>query len=100
MFENGTFDIHCTPRPSPEAARGGAISIVRDGDLISIDARSAVLGIHLEIDDTEVMRRTAQRPIGPQKRLGGLLEKYAATVGPANWGAVTHSGNVQWEREP
>ena len=32
-------------------------------------------------------------------KLAGALQKYAAAVGPANLGAVTHAGNVQWERE-
>jgi len=31
--------------------------------------------------------------------LAGALQKYSSTVGPANLGAVTHSGNVQWEVE-
>ena len=40
-------------------------------------------------------RRKAWRPV-KRERLAGALEKYAKLVGPANLGAVTHSGAVEW----
>jgi dihydroxy-acid dehydratase len=43
-------------------------------------------------------RRAAWKP-PERKRLAGTLEKYANLVGPANLGAVTHSGGVVWEME-
>jgi dihydroxy-acid dehydratase len=90
----------CIGYVSPEAASDGAIGLLCNGDLIAIDARASVLTMTVELHDDELARRRANRPAGVAKHLGGLLEKYAATVGPANLGAVTHSGNVQWERDP
>ena len=84
---------------SPEAAAGGPIALVRDGDIVSIDARPGEAWIRLEIDEKEMeKRRKAVEMTGPRK-LGGVLEKYAKAVGPANKGAVTHSGDVVWPPE-
>jgi dihydroxy-acid dehydratase len=78
----------------PEAAAGGPIALVRDGDRIRIDAVAGRLD--LLVDEGELAaRRTALRP-KPQERLAGVLEKYARLVGPAREGAVTHSGAVEW----
>ena len=89
----------CIGYASPEAAAGGPIGLVRDGDVISIDARPGEAWIRLEIDEKEMeKRRNAVARAGPRK-LGGVLEKYANAVGPANKGAVTHSGNVHWPRD-
>ncbi len=86
----------CIGYASPEAAAGGPIALVRDGDMVSIDARPGEAWIRLEIDEKEMeRRRKAIEMTGPRK-LGGVLEKYANAVGPANKGAVTHSGNVDW----
>ncbi len=90
----------CIGYVSPEAASGGAIGLVCDGDVIAIDARPTALTIDLAVENTELARRRAGLAVTVPRRLGGLLEKYAATVGPANLGAVTHSGNVHWERDP
>jgi dihydroxy-acid dehydratase len=74
---------------SPEAAAGGPLAIVRNGDRIRIDAASGTLD--LMISKTDLMER--MKSIRPKKREArGVLEKYAALVGPANLGAVTHSG--------
>src|SRR5213595_3143845 len=72
---------------SPEAAAGGAIALVKNGDRIRIDAARGRL--ELLVGAAELKRRKA-RP--PKRALSGVLEKYAALVGPANLGAVTHSG--------
>ncbi|MBV8428197.1 MAG: dihydroxy-acid dehydratase [Hyphomicrobiales bacterium] len=89
----------CIGYASPEAAAGGPIGLVRDGDVISIDARPGEAWIRIEIDEKEMeQRRNAAARAGPRK-LGGVLEKYANAVGPANKGAVTHSGNVHWPRD-
>jgi dihydroxy-acid dehydratase len=86
----------CIGYASPEAAAVGPIALVRDGDMVSIDARPGEAWIRLEIDEKEMeRRRKAIEMTGPRK-LGGVLEKYANAVGPANKGAVTHSGNVDW----
>ena len=72
---------------SPEAAVGGPLALVRDGDGIVIDANKALLT--LQISDFELKKRKAKMPV---QRLSGVLEKYAAQVGSAFRGAVTHSG--------
>ena len=54
----------------------------------------------MTLDEEELMARRAARVAVESRPLGGLLEKYAATVGSAHRGAVTHSGAVEWERDP
>jgi dihydroxy-acid dehydratase len=75
---------------SPEAASGGALALVRNGDRIVIDASKGVL--HLLVSENELRKRKAKRP---RQNLSGVLEKYAAQVGSAFRGAVTHSGPRQ-----
>lgn len=72
---------------SPEAAVGGPIALVEDGDLISIDAERKQ--INVAVDDPELQRRRAawRRPPSPVKR--GALAKYRAEVSSASDGAVT-----------
>jgi dihydroxy-acid dehydratase len=84
----------CIGYVSPEAATGGPLALVRDGDIIAIDARPESLSLSLDISDDELAARRARHDQTPStpRRLGGLLEKYRATVGSAHLGAVTHSG--------
>ncbi|MGE0736322.1 MAG: dihydroxy-acid dehydratase [Alphaproteobacteria bacterium] len=79
---------------SPEAALGGGIALLREGDIIEIDAKAR--SIRVELGDDELARRRAAWKPDTRAPLGGLLEKYAAAVGPTHKGAVTHSGNVRW----
>ena len=88
----------CIGYASPEAASGGAIALVRDGDSISIDAEAARIELHVS-DDEMAERRTHWQPV-VRERLAGVLEKYARLVGPTHEGAVTHSGNTDWPYEP
>jgi dihydroxy-acid dehydratase len=88
----------CIGYAGPEAAAGGPIAALRDGDRIHIDARPTARSISVELDDAEIAARIAARPARPRPR-GGLLEKYAATVRPGHQGAVTHSGAVTWLRD-
>jgi len=89
----------CIGYASPEAAAEGPIALIRDGDIIDIDAKPRARSIGVELSDEELARRRATHIRAERGRLGGLLEKYAAVVGPANQGAVTHSGNVEWPRD-
>ncbi|MBV8184680.1 MAG: dihydroxy-acid dehydratase [Hyphomicrobiales bacterium] len=89
----------CIGYASPEAAAGGPIGLVRDGDVISIDARPGEAWIRIEIDEKEMEQRRNAAARAGRRKLGGVLEKYANAVGPANKGAVTHSGNVHWPRD-
>jgi dihydroxy-acid dehydratase len=79
---------------SPEAAVGGPISLVEDGDIITIDARPDVASITLEVDEAVLEQRKKAHGTPKLPRQGGLLEKYAASVQGAERGAVTHSGGV------
>lgn len=84
----------CIGYVGPEAAEGGPIALLREGDLIHIDARNGILRV--ELSDAELAQRNEQRRAPAPRRLAGVLEKYAALVGPAHLGAVTHSGNLDW----
>jgi dihydroxy-acid dehydratase len=78
----------CIGYAGPEAALGGPLALVRDGDRIRIDARKGIL--ELKISQKDLMRR---KPVAPRRLpLSGALEKYAALVGSAHRGAVTHRG--------
>ncbi|MES2362911.1 MAG: dihydroxy-acid dehydratase [Pseudomonadota bacterium] len=89
----------CIGYAGPEAADSGPIAALRDGDMISIDARPAAFSISVDLNDQEIALRLSTRTVKPATPLGGLLEKYALTVRPSNQGAVTHSGNVVWLRD-
>ena len=69
---------------SPEAAAGGPLALLRDGDRIRIDAAAGTLDVRGSL--------SKRKPSAPRRELSGVLEKYAALVGPANLGAVTHGG--------
>ena len=72
---------------APEAAVGGGLAFVREGDPVTIDAEARVL--RLEIPDAELQRRKAEwRPPRP-RYISGVLAKYARLVGSATHGAVT-----------
>jgi dihydroxy-acid dehydratase len=86
----------CIGYASPEAASGGPIALVHDGDIVSIDARPGEASIRLEVDEKEMERRRKTLERMAPRKMGGVLEKYANAVGPANKGAVTHSGDVDW----
>lgn len=84
----------CIGYAGPEAAIGGPIALVRDGDTISIDATPGIATITLEVNEETLAERRKELPEPGYRRLSGVLEKYAAVVGGANRGAVTHSGAV------
>jgi dihydroxy-acid dehydratase len=72
---------------SPEAAVGGPIALVRNGDPIVIDAEKRT--ITLAIPAAELKRRRAAWRQPPPKETRGALAKYARQVGSASFGAVT-----------
>jgi len=81
----------CVGHVGPEAAHGGPIALLKDGDVITIDAIKGELSVALT--DEELAARKADWK-GPKKTLyaSGALWKYAQLVGPTNKGAVTHPG--------
>jgi dihydroxy-acid dehydratase len=87
----------CIGYACPEGAAGGPIALVADGDRIRIDADAG--RIDWLVDEAEIARRRAAWQPRREERLAGVLEKYARLVGPANLGAVTHSGNLEWPYE-
>jgi len=84
----------CIGHAGPEAADGGPIALLRDGDIVDIDARPGVRDIQVMWTDAEFLERREAHAAGPvrSRPAGGVLEKYAMSVGPAHRGAVTHSG--------
>jgi dihydroxy-acid dehydratase len=80
----------CIGHVGPEAAVGGPIALLRDGDLVEIDAVAGVLNVKL---DTDELARRKQDWKAREAGVGsGYLWKYAQQVGPAVNGAVTHPG--------
>jgi dihydroxy-acid dehydratase len=80
----------CIGHVGPEAQLGGPIGLVKNGDIISIDAASG--RIDLEVSDAELAER--RKAWAPRKTNynSGAIYKYAQVVGPAHLGAVTHPG--------
>ena len=78
----------CVAHVSPEAHTGGPLALVRDGDVVRIDADAGTIDVALS--DEELQRRRAAWT-APADWVGGLGEKYARTVGPSHLGAPTHS---------
>jgi dihydroxy-acid dehydratase len=80
----------CIGHVGPEAAVGGPIALLRNGDRIVIDAERG--SIEVQLSDAELAaRRAAWQPRATDYNSGALW-KYAQTVGPAYLGAVTHPG--------
>ena len=80
----------CVGHVGPEAADGGPIALVQDGDIIVIDAEAGT--IEIEVDAaTLAERRKDWQPRGHDYNSGALW-RYARNVGPAWQGAVTHPG--------
>ena len=80
----------CVGHVGPEAAVGGPIALVRDGDMIALDAEGGT--IELEVSDRELAERRMNWHPRENDFQSGALWKYAKTVGDACDGAVTHPG--------
>jgi dihydroxy-acid dehydratase len=85
-FSGGTRGL-CIGHVGPEAQVGGPIGLVRNGDIIAIDADSGM--INLEVDEAELARRRVAWVAPAIRYQHGVLAKYAQLVGPACRGAVT-----------
>jgi len=85
-FSGGTYGM-VVGHVSPEAAVGGPIGLVRDGDFITIDAPARLL--QLDVDDAELARRRATWKTPEPRYTRGVLSKYAKLVSSASRGAVT-----------
>jgi dihydroxy-acid dehydratase len=90
-FSGGTRGF-CIGHVGPEAAEGGPIALVEDGDRISIDAAAGTIDLAVA-DDVLVARRAAWQP-RPTGYGSGAIWRFGQTVGPARHGAVTHPGGA------
>ncbi|MEM7225689.1 MAG: dihydroxy-acid dehydratase [Pseudomonadota bacterium] len=80
----------CIGHVGPEAAVGGPIGLLKDGDMIVLDAEAGTMEVELSEAELEERKKSWQ----PRQHdfQSGALWRYAATVGPAFQGAVTHPG--------
>ena len=85
-FSGGTHGL-MIGHVAPEAALGGPIALVEEGDevVVDVDARR----VDLVVDDAELARRRTGWVRPPPRYTGGVLAKYAALVSSASEGAVT-----------
>jgi dihydroxy-acid dehydratase len=88
-FSGGTRGF-CIGHVGPEAAVGGPIGLLKDGDIITIDAEKGTLDVEVSADELAKRRLAWKVPANPYQ--SGALRKYADQVGPAQKGAVTHAG--------
>ena len=80
----------CIGHVGPEAQEGGPIGLLKDGDIIMIDAEKGTIDVRLTPAELEDRKRSWK----PRKTMygSGALQKFAKLVGPAHEGAVTHPG--------
>ena len=90
-FSGGTRGF-CVGHIGPEAALGGPIGLLKDGDIITIDADKGTIDLEVSADELAA-RRKSWKPRQTDYRSGALY-KFAQQVGPARDGAVTHPGGA------
>ena len=80
----------CVGHVGPEAAVGGPLALLKNGDIIDIDAKKGTINVRL----TKIELSKRKKKWKPRKSQfgSGTLWKYAQTVGPAYLGASTHPG--------
>ncbi|RWM30112.1 dihydroxy-acid dehydratase [Mesorhizobium sp.] len=83
----------CIGHVGPEAAVGGPIGLIKDGDVISIDAVKGT--IEVALSDAELAARAKSWKARKTDYQSGAIWKYAQTVGSARDGAVTHPGGAK-----
>jgi dihydroxy-acid dehydratase len=88
-FSGGTRGF-CIGHVGPEAAVGGPIGLLKEGDIIRIDANAGTLDVEISGEEMEA-RRKAWKPREHEFQSGAIW-RYAQTVGSAQFGAVTHPG--------
>lgn len=88
-FSGGTYGM-VVGHVAPEAAVGGAIALIEEGDMVTIDAKKRLLQLNIS-DEELAKRRQAWQPRTP-KYTRGVLAKYAKLVSSSSVGAVTDAG--------
>jgi dihydroxy-acid dehydratase len=96
-FSGGTYGL-VVGHVAPEAAVGGTIALVQEGDSITIDAEKRLLQLNISAEELQ-RRRAAWRPRAPQYRRG-VLAKYATLVSSSSLGAVTDGWAVSSANQP
>lgn len=81
----------CVGHVGPEAAHGGPIALLKNGDMITIDAIKGEISVALSEDEL-AQRKADWAGARPTDYASGALWKYARLVGKARYGAVTHPG--------
>jgi len=87
---SGATHGFCVGHIGPEAAIGGPIGLIRNGDMITIDAQKGTIDVALS--DTELAERRHAWQTRRNDHQSGCLWRYSQTVGDAEKGAVTHPG--------
>ena len=80
----------CVGHVGPEAAEGGPIGLLRDGDIITLDALKGTIDVRWT--PAEMADRKREWTPRTTRYGSGALHKFAKLVGPAHEGAVTHPG--------
>lgn len=93
-FSGGTRGF-CIGHVGPEAAVGGPIGLLRDGDIITINANTGTMDVDLS-EEEFAERKAAWKPRNNGANSGALY-KYEQLVGPASKGALTHPGGAAEE---
>jgi len=87
----------CVGHVGPEAALGGPIALLRNGDIIDIDAKKGTINVRLT--KAQLVSRRKKWKARKSNFGSGTLWKYAQTVGPAYLGAPTHPGKKKEVKE-
>ena len=80
----------CIGHVGPEAAVGGPIGLLKDGDMIALDAEAGTMEV--EVSEAELEERRKSWKPRSHDHQSGAIWRYAQTVGPAYLGALTHPG--------
>ncbi len=87
----------CVGHVGPEAALGGPIALLKNGDIIDIDAKKGTINVKLKKSELNLRKKKWR---AKKNQFGsGTLWKYAQTVGPAYLGAPTHPGKKKEVKE-
>ena len=89
-FSGATLGF-CVGHVGPEAAVGGPIALLQDGDMIVLDAEAGTMNV--ELNEAELAARAKSWKPRAHDYQSGALWRYAQTVGSAEKGAVTHPGS-------
>ena len=89
-FSGGTYGL-VVGHIAPEAAVGGNIALIKEGDLITVDALNQLIEVALSDNELEQRRKKWERPTPKYKK--GVLAKYSRIVSTSSLGAVTDLAN-------